>query len=173
MVSMELNRLYEENAPKLVGFYISKNPKLISFFDSREDMQQHLLLAAWKATLQYNGAIAKYSTFIFACIKNSMRRVIRKANSPAHKGNVISMEEYISETLKIEDTLASEEDLSEMLERKEKLNFIVKHLSPEAYDYYVNGLKQREIAENYATSQTMVCRKIKRNIKTIKNMFEK
>ena len=171
MKRSELNQLFEENAPKLVGFFIKKHQNLIKFFGSYEDMQQHLLYEAWKATLHYDETISKYSTFIFTCIKNATGQIIRKTNAVRRKAIVVSTDELITNTLSLNDMLSDDIDLFEEYQDRQCLDIIIAHLKPEAYDYYINEMKQREIAAKHNTSQAMVSRKIRKNINNIKTLF--
>lgn len=163
--------IFEENAPKLVGWYIKKHQNLIRYFGSYEDMHQHLLCEAWKATLKYNKDIARYTTYIFVCIKNAAGIYVRKANALRRKGVLISTDDLITNTLSLNDMLADDSDVFEEYQDKQCLKIILANLKPEAYDYYINELKQQEVAVKHHTSQANVSRRIRKNIEEIKTLF--
>ena len=170
-ISLELQRLYEENAPKLVSMFIGKNKQFIKLFGDYEDMGQTLLLKLWEVLPKYSAERGKFSTFCCKCCYNECLMKIRKESRKTW--NEVSQEELLAEGFKIEDTLSTKDlDLFEQHEKASLLEAIKPMLDETTSAYYLEDLKQVDIAKQEGIAQTYVSRKIKSNLEKIRNALD-
>ena len=134
-ISLELQRLYEENAPKLVSMFIGKNKQFIKFFGDYEDMGQALLLKLWQVLPKYSAERGKFSTFCCKCCYNECLMQVRKEGKK--EWSEVSQEELLAEGLKIEDTLSTRDlDLFEQHEKASLIEAIKPMLDETTSAYY-------------------------------------
>ena len=164
-------KLFEENAQKLVRYTIKGHTEAIKYFGSYEDMEQHLLGKVWEALSKYDSARSKISTFILKVCQNEIKMVIRKFQMPKRRGETISLNEKLPSGMTIEDCLEDETNVAEELAKQDLIIKIIAKLNCESYAYYIDGLTQKEIARVVGLSQGYVARKIKKNINEIRAEF--
>lgn len=97
-------KLAEDNM-KLVYHIISRE---YPTFKGDEDIVQSGILGLCKATMNWDEAKGKFSTYASACIRRAIAQELR-ARQP-HK-EVISLDCPITEDLTLEDTISGEDDL--------------------------------------------------------------
>ena len=173
MPNVDNAKLFENNAPKLIAYYINKNFKIVYLFGSYEDAQQQLMLVAWNATLKYNTEKGKYSTFILTCIKNSVKQLIRKQFTQKRNYKTISLDKEVSKDVRLCDILPNDCDVSKEVEDKENFRFALQLLNAEAFDYYIKGMKLEEIACKYNYTKANASKKINKNIEKIRVILER
>lgn len=163
MSRSEKEELFAENAQKLIRHVIKKHLSALKFFETFEDMEQHLLLKVWKALDKFDLSRGKISTFIIKVCINEINMVIRKAQALKRKCEIISFEEKIVSLIDENST-----DYISLIEYKDLIAKIIPRLSSESYDYFIRGKTQKDIAKNVGMSQSYIGRKIKVNINKIK-----
>lgn len=166
----KIEQLFLDNAPKLVRYTIKKNLEAIKYFGSFEDMEQSLLGKVWTAISKYDESKGKLSTYVMAVCQNAIRRQIRNSKLPKRNGEScnLSLDYDFPEGMSYAEILGNNEDLHQSLVEKLILERAMSLLLPESYAYYIDGLKQVEIAKVLGSSQAMVSRKIRKNIKQIR-----
>lgn len=166
----KLEQLFLDNAPKLVRYTIKKNQEAIKYFGSFEDMEQSLLGKVWTAISKYDESKGKLSTYVMAVCQNAIRRQVNISKAPKRKGQLenLSLDYAFPEGTSYAEILGDNEDLHRSLVERLILERAMSLLIPESYAYYIDGLKQIEIAEVVGCSQGVVSRKIRKNIKQIR-----
>lgn len=172
VVSEELKQIYLDDAPKITTYVINKNSTALQYYDGYEDMRQSLLLELWKALPYYDENRGKFTTFAIRCCQNEIRKQIRMSKAKKRDGLTISVEESITDTLKIADILKDDTDLVEELISSSMCKQIIPMLNQEAYLYYIERKTQKEIAAIEQKTQSYICRKIKNNILRIRQFYE-
>ena len=170
-MSLELQQLFECDAPKIVSFFIKNDQKSIQYFDSYEDMRQELLMKVWLMMPKYDASRSAFTTFVGMICKTVIRQKIRKSQAKKRDGVLISMEEEISEGIKIGSMLTDDFNMEDKTIESSLLPMIKSMLNQEAYEYFIEEKTQKEIASTHNVSQASVSRKIKRNIKQIQFEF--
>lgn len=166
----KLEQLFLDNAPKLVRYTIKKNLEAIKYFGSFEDMEQSLLGKVWNAISKFDESKGKLSTYVMAICQNAIKRQINISKRPKRNGelNNLSLDYAFPEGMTYAEILGTNEDLHQSLVEKLILERAMALLVPESYAYYIDGMKQVEIAKVLGSSQAMVSRKIRKNIKQIR-----
>ena len=110
---------------KLVYYVYEKLHKDSFVIENKDDLIQEGFLGLIKAEQTYNPETkVKFSTYAILCIKNAMLMYFRQ--NKKHSTN-ISINEMISEDLKIEDTIECEENIEEKTENKILIERLFSH----------------------------------------------
>ena len=176
-----MNNEVEKNLP-LVSHVLNKY-----FHKWDEDMFQTGCLGLIRAVQTYDPTKSTCrSTYYVSCIKNEIGKEIRYSNRKkrGREFTTISLNEPIGEeNLSVIDTIESTETTEEIIEKKEELIWLEKHILLLSeleqkvlinyYGLYKNKRKtQIEIATMLNTSQVNICRIVKRSIEKLKGMKE-
>jgi len=160
---MENNTIFECNAQKLVGKFITHNEWAIKYFGDREDMSQEILLKVWETMPKFNPQRAKFSTFVCMVAKSSVHEKFR--NSQCKFEEIENMEE-LSDKECLEDNIL-QKFIDEKCLKKAKLI-----LQNESVLYYFNHKDQTEIGKMYGISQGAISRKIKKQTENFKKELQ-
>lgn len=175
IVNEKLKQLYLDNAPGLVGWFIKRHKDDSIYFDTFEDMRQELLLSVWLALPQYDSNISKFSTYVVVVCRSevSHRRIF--ANRQKRKGTLkqVSLNYELSDNYTLMNCIGIEEDPSETLCRKERMENLKKLLSPETYAYYIDGYTVKEIVKCLGKTENAVRQSIRRNIIKVRKKLDK
>ncbi len=172
MISKETEQLYLSDAPKIITFVIKKNLSALQYYGGFEDMRQALMLELWKALPFFDPKRGRFTTFAIKCCNNEILKQKRKAKAKKRDGFIVSMEEQITEDLKIADILEDKTDFVEKIINTYACEQVLPKLSRETYLYYLEGKPQKEIAKIEQKTQACVSRRIKSNICHIRRFYE-
>ena len=171
-VSKELEEIYNNNAPKLVNYYIKTYASTAKIFETWEDAYQSLMLAVWKCLSRYDDKRGKFTTFALAVCKMATYREYNKQNNKKHKHTSISVDEEIDDLgHTIADVIGEEIDVEDKIYKEEITEEIILRLHPIAFDYYVMELTQTELSAKYNIAQASISRIISKNISRIRTQL--
>lgn len=146
-------------------------------YDSYEDMISELVLFVYRKLPLYNDKITSLSTYIYMLVYSKFCLEWRKAKTHKYmtKYNTVSLDEMLGEdeSLSRYEMLGDDCECENTLVNAEIVNAIYPFLKEETKMYYLQDLKQKEIAKRTGQTQAYVSRKIKTNIKEIRNYFDK
>lgn len=168
MVTEEQRKLFEDNALRLVNSFTARNKNAVPLFGSYEDMIQELLLKVWTKMPLYDCSRAKLSTFIYYICSTCIKIKLRPLRSGKCRNDDISITEPIYEDLTLEDTLGDNGEFVAYMESRMFSDELKPLLCPELKLSVFGGLKQRDIALIVGRSQSIVARRIKKNINQLK-----
>lgn len=140
------------------------------------DFVQTLVTKAWITLDKFDDEKANFTTFIYKVFLNEVYMISRARRAKRRQsGYVISLDREVTDTDEIAyiDTiqdLSRKDVLTEMIE-EECLEITKSMFRPITLDY-LNGMKQRELAEKYNISQSYVSRIIRKDIKQAKEKIK-
>lgn len=146
-----------------------------------EDMMQNLRMAMFRAIKNFDSSKGfALSTYVYIALFHEYKYSFRDKNLKIdYASNTVSDEngkqsdifDFIPDTRNI--------DIDEELDRKEIFKIINDYINncehdykDLFYDYYFNGIKQKELAKRYNLSQGQVSRKIKSIIKCLQELLK-
>ena len=171
-VSKELEEIYNNDAPRLVKYYITKYTSTIKIFGSWEDAYQSLLLQIWRVMPKFDRERSKFTTFALYVCKMACYKEYRKQNASKRKHVSISVDAEIDEEgHTIADVIGEEVDIEDVIAKEDIVEDVILKLHPMAYDYYINELSQKELSAKYNLSQAYISRIISKNINRIRTQM--
>ena len=146
-----------------------------------EDMMQNLRMAMFRAIKNFDSSKGfALSTYVYIALFHEYKYSFRDKNLKIdYASNTVSDEngkqsdifDFIPDNRNI--------DIDEELDRKEIFKIINDYINncehdykDLFYDYYFNGIKQKELAKRYNLSQGQVSRKIKSIIKCLQELLK-
>ena len=154
---MENNTIFEQNAQRLIGKFITNNKWAIKYYGDREDMSQEILLKVWETMPKFNPQRAKFSTFVFMIAKSSI-----------HEKSLNSQYIIIDDTEEIYDEEFQENEIFQNFTDKKCLEKAKSNLPAESVLYYFKHKNQTEIGKMYGISQEAISKKIKKQTEIFK-----
>lgn len=171
----DLDKMYIENE-RLVYKFATKYKLL-----NDEDMMQNLKMAMFRAITKFDPSRGiALSTYVYIALFHEYKYSFRDKNLKIdYAPNIVSDEngkqsdifDFIPDTRNI--------DIDEELDKKEIFKIINDYINnceyeykDLFYDYYFNGVKQKELAKRYNLSQGQVSRKIKSIIKCLQELLK-
>ena len=171
----DFDKMYIENE-RLVYKFATKYKLL-----NDEDMMQNLKMAMFRAITKFDPSRGiALSTYVYIALFHEYKYSFRdKHLKLSFVDNVVS--DGDNKESDIFDFIADERnvDIDYELDKHDILNKIYKYLdeNEEKYkqmflDYYLNGIKQRQLADKYGLSQAQVSRKLKTIIKSLQELLK-
>lgn len=157
-MQLMIEELFNKNL-KLVYYIInhkySQNPE-------KEDLRQEGMIGLWKACKTFKEDLGfKFSTYAMACIKNQIKMYLRKI----YKENIKSAKVLFADLEPFEyESIQSYENFN-AINSQYDFDRLTRNLTKNERELLVkvnSGLKQKQIAEVYHTSQSNISRKIKK-----------
>lgn len=128
------NKLLQEWRPKIISF-----ARRVKIDMELEDLVQELLLHFVEISRKYKLGKSEFSTFVWTCLKNKVRNIIKENRRPAL---VIRPEEFSWESVEFNLNLL----LTQGLKRKHKFILLALRM----------GYKQKEIAQRLKVTESRV-----------------
>ena len=146
-----------------------------------EDMMQNLRMAMFRAIKNFDSSKGfALSTYVYIALFHEYKYSFRDKNLKIdYAPNIVDDENGKQSDIFdfIPDSKAT--DIDEELDRKEIFKIINDYINNYEYDYkdlfydyYFNGIKQKELAKRYNLSQGQVSRKIKSIIKCLQELLK-
>lgn len=171
-ISQDQKSLYENNATRLVKYFISRHRNEVIYFDSYDDYEQELLLAIWKALPLFNSDKGTFSTYVFTCCRNFLFIKIRQSKTSKRDGVTISLDEEIGDGITLKDSIeSSDKSIEDCISEEEIMRKIINLLCYESKLYFIEQISQTEIAKKLGVTKSEISRRIGKNIRKVKRVI--
>ena len=158
----------EEELYKLAGYTLKKWNMPYD-----EDLIQDLVFKGYQCIEKYDESKGALSTFIINTMQNRIKEMNRHRKMKGRDTQVLSLDYIVDsdENKEFSYFISDDVDAYDVINRKNILEQIAP-LVETPLKLYINGYTLREIAERYNLSQEAINKRIKANIKRIKDFVE-
>ena len=139
-----------------------------------EDLIQDLVIQAYSALEKFDKNIGSFSTFVCKCMENELRMIFRSKNASKRNNGIPDLsldhtyEEYDGNEFNYIDIFGYDYHYIKELHNKMLFNEIFPLTNEATRMYYLEGMKQVDIAKILGVSQKKVSFSIKKNIQQIR-----
>ena len=139
-----------------------------------EDLIQDLVIYAYSALEKFDKNIGSFSTFVCNCMKNKLKMEFRSKNASKRNYGIPDLsldhtyEEYDGNEFNYIDIFGYDYNYAKELHNKMLFNEIFPLTNEATRMYYLEGMKQVDIAKILGVSQKKVSFLIKKNIQQIR-----